>query len=103
MTGESHPVRWQDIPNPWREVAADPKPTYMEGSHNGMNRSNSRTARWWELTLSCGHFVERNARLVKEGGTPGTVMEDVVDPPKKVRCERCGGAARQDARRADTT
>lgn len=62
-----------------------------------MGPDTSRRARWWELTLTCHHVVERSARYspradgwpVQRGGTQHRNADDVLPAPKRVRCERC--------------
>lgn len=54
-------------------------------------------ARWWELDLECGHYVERSARYEK-GAAGGrgfaalhhpAPLNKVLDPPERVRCRAC--------------
>lgn len=54
---------------------------------------------WWELTLDCGHTVERRCRYrpnpdgyTRRGWAalhhpPG--IDRLIDAPKRVRCEEC--------------
>lgn len=51
--------------------------------------------RWWELTLECGHTVERSARYEK-GAAGGRGFhahpappDKMLPPPKRARCDQC--------------
>ena len=54
-------------------------------------------ARWWELTLECGHQVERSARYTKgaAGGRGFAALhhpaphDAMLPAPKRVRCTQC--------------
>jgi hypothetical protein len=65
-------------------------------------------SRYWELTLECGHIVERRTYHTKSS-TPlrgwekcwkTRSLKDVVPPPKYVLCEECK-AKRQTKLQAD--
>jgi hypothetical protein len=55
--------------------------------------SNSRTARYWELNLTCGHTVSRliRKRRFAVAGDRLIRRRDLPDlpPPRRVRCEQC--------------
>lgn len=61
--------------------------------------NNQITIQWWELTLECGHEVERPLRFPKQVGrqTRGWAimhhprrMGEALPAPLRARCERCG-------------
>lgn len=65
-----------------------------EGRGSLIGPDTSRRTRWRELTLECGHVVERIVKYRKignpRGGTQSRKLIDVLPPPEKVRCEVCG-------------
>lgn len=60
--------------------------------------------RWYELTLDCGHEIERNCRY-EPGASNGRrgwarlhhppSLSKVLDPPKRARCEKCAAETRR--------
>lgn len=60
--------------------------------------NNALSMAWWELTLECGHVVERRVRFPKQVGharrgfavlhRPRSIGE-ALPAPKRVRCEWC--------------
>lgn len=76
---------------PWRDVVSHEGP--REGRGGILGPATSRRLRWWELTLSCGHEVERNVRYKPignpRGGTQGRSLSDVLPAPKRIRCDSC--------------
>lgn len=76
--------------NPLRDVVtALPR----EGRGSVLGPDNDRTARWWEMTLACGHIVERTARYSPHPlgwRARKRSAADLLPPPKRVRCEECG-------------
>lgn len=46
--------------HPWRQVVSSVGPLTGRGSVLG--RDTARRTAWWELTLDCGHEVERTVR-----------------------------------------
>ena len=63
------------------------------GRGSVLGPDTSRRTRWWELTLDCGHIVERSVRYKKNGrgfpGSRGRKQEDALPPPGHARCEFC--------------
>jgi len=63
-----------------------------------------RRARWWELTLSCGHVVIRNVQYMpREDGNPGHERRfagDARPAPKRIRCDECTRILARTASRA---
>ena len=64
----------------------------FEGRGSVLGPDTSRRTRWWELTLECGHVVERtvsydpNTRpAMKHARNKG----DVLPAPKRARCYEC--------------
>jgi hypothetical protein len=81
--------------DPWRKVVKD---QLLEG-RGGVFRIDSRGARWYELTLECGHEVERTCRYTKiDRRQISRSLNDALPAPKKVRCEFCGDQERRSAR-----
>jgi hypothetical protein len=83
-----------DARHPWREVTGHIGPKTGRGSVLGPD--TWRRNRWWVLTLSCDHSVERTARyrpLPKDqrqrGGSQSRDIRDVLPAPRRVRCEHC--------------
>jgi hypothetical protein len=84
------------VMQPWRAVvkAAGPHSTTSKIS---ASRTDPRVRRWWRLTLSCGHTIERVCRYRADpqyprpgrGNSYQRDLDDVAAPPKRVRCERC--------------
>jgi hypothetical protein len=75
---------------PWRKVA---KAERREGAWS-MVISGCK-GRWYELTLECGHVVERGARYNPTGPRGWGSMHHppplshMLPPPRRVRCTRC--------------
>lgn len=86
---------------PWRDVTKVWGP--CEGRGSVLGPDTSRRTRWWELTLACGHKVERTVRYRplqprrarQRGGTQHRSLDDVLPAPRRVRCEFCRAAARR--------
>ena len=54
----------------------------------------SRTSYWWNLTLECGHEVERRVQYKPSGRHAGGIHgnrhpKDKLPAPKRARCETC--------------
>lgn len=80
-------------PLAWREVA---KAVLCTGRGSFLGPATSRRARWWDLTLECGHVVQRSARYRslppaerQRGGTQHRLSEDVLPAPRRARCCQC--------------
>ncbi len=89
--------------NPWRSVLTDPAPIVYEGRGGVLGPDTDRRTRWWEMTLECGHQVERTVSY--RTPTPGEYVNrrhrsytDVLPHPRRVRCEQCAVDARREAR-----
>jgi len=54
-------------------------------------RPNTVRARYWDLTLSCGHSVSRLVRRAPqtEPGLAGQRRRPDLPPPARVRCDAC--------------
>lgn len=85
--------------DPWRDVH---EPRLRHGRSGLGSQTYSR--RWWDLRLDCGHLVERTARAKPgaAGGRSGFALmnhpvsdDELLPPPKRVRCEDCGAEARR--------
>ena len=53
----------------------------------------TRRARWWSLTLDCGHVTERTVRYrpssnPQRGGTQHRDIDDALPAPRRVRCDQ---------------
>lgn len=80
MTDRAHP--WQDVTG-----------VTEHDQRVSVFTPNSRTARYWELDLNCGHTVSRlirkqrfvpvGDRLIRRRDLPD------LPPPRRVRCEQC--------------
>ena len=92
--------RVKPTPNtdPWRKVV---KAGHVREGRGGLlGPDTERRTRWRELTLECGHVVERTVRYKpaerpQVGGTQCRPLDAVLPAPKKVRCEYCALEARQ--------
>jgi hypothetical protein len=80
MTGKVHP--WSAVTHS-RAVESRVSPF----------QPNSRTARYWELDLACGHTVSRLIRRQRFAVAGDRLIRrrDLPDlpPPRRVRCEQC--------------
>lgn len=79
---------------PLRLVVAVGGPREGRGSFLGPD--TDRRARWWEVTLDCGHRAEPFVRYRSDESLPkgdrysrGRDLADVLDPPRRVRCDYC--------------
>lgn len=69
----------------------------MSGRGSFLGPDTYRRTHWYELTLECGHIVERNVkykprsdgRAVRSGGWQPRHSEDALPPPKRARCDHC--------------
>lgn len=61
-----------------------------EGRVGLLGPDTGRRRRWWELTLECGHIVERYCTYVR--GAPFGVR-DVRPAPQRARCDLCAPVA----------
>jgi hypothetical protein len=78
----------------WREVTAA---ELRDGRRPRRRGQKGRPARWWDLTLACGHKAVRTARYrplpeaeVRRGGYQSRDPGDVLPPARQVKCEPCG-------------
>lgn len=74
---------------PWRDVTAAHE---FDGRGSVLGPDTNRMARWWELTLTCGHTVERSVRYGPrtKGRKHGRrTAADVTPPRARVRCGYC--------------
>ena len=55
----------------------------------GLIGAVSRGARWWEVTLDCGHTQTRPARYRMHDSRRRRTRSDVLPAPPRVRCDRC--------------
>lgn len=74
---------------PLRLVVGEPR--LCEGRGSVLGPDTTRRTRWWEGTLECGHGFERTVKYAKrEARYPrARRLDDVLDPPKRVRCHDC--------------
>lgn len=80
-TAEKRPLA-----NIWREVSA-------ARLHSALEPATSRRTRWWVLTLTCGHQVERHVRYRKTDpplpkGTRRSA-DDLLPALTRVACPQC--------------
>lgn len=78
---------------PWRSVTTV---SMHEGLVSPILLNQDRYARYWILTLDCGHEVERLARYhpktpgwVRDGASYQRNTEDLRPAPRRVRCYKC--------------
>jgi len=75
--------------HPWRDVTA----VSEHDQRVSLFAPNSRTARYWELDLTCGHTVSRLIRKQRytADGDRLARRRDLPDlpPPRRVRCNQC--------------
>jgi hypothetical protein len=71
------------------------------GRGSVLGGDTSRRARWWALTLDCGHLAQRAVRYrtlppgeQQRGGTQHRSGDDVLPAPRRVRCDECAREAR---------
>lgn len=90
-TGEPWPTIWRKVTDSevHERPAAPP------------NDQPGRMARWWTLTLDCGHAQRHDGVYQKRKpdpprGTPRT-RDELRDPPRRVRCGDCETAAHRGA------
>lgn len=63
-----------------------------EGRGSVLGPDTSRRTRWWEMTLECGHIVERTVKYDPKRERPfrrARSLGDVLPPPTRARCEQC--------------
>lgn len=86
---------------PLRDVTSA---SLAEGRGGVLGPDTTRRARWWEITLECGHWTERS---VKYGPRPADdrrrpygarALSDVLPAPIRVRCDECARKAREETR-----
>lgn len=76
----------------WRKVVKADGPYAGRGSLLGPE--TSRRVKWWDLTLECGHLVQRSCRYPPPfvPGRRHRSAGEALPPPKRVLCEMCAAA-----------
>lgn len=63
------------------------------GRGSVLGPDTARRARWWQLTLTCGHVVERTVRYQPSGdgrlGSHSRNASEVLPAPKCAKCDHC--------------
>ena len=80
--------------SPYRAVAVA---RLKEGRASLLGPDIWRRARWWQVTLECGHETTVRARYAPRDNRYGRLsqrnLSDVLPAPARARCHECGEAS----------